>query len=70
MKMVLDVGLPKAKLLFSKQRQVIKINSNGRHAQIKTDQIMKHLDILNIFKLSFLQILKIKFPLNTRNTSK
>ena len=52
----------KTKKLFSKQKQAIKIIPMvDIHANLNSDEKMKHLDILNIYKLNLYQILNIMF---------
>ena len=51
-----DTSMNKAKKLFSKQKQAIKIIKimpiANIHADLDSDEKMKHLDILNIYKLN------------------
>ena len=50
------------KKLFSKQKQAIKIlPMTDIYANLNSDEKMKHLDILNIYKLNLYQIPKIMF---------
>ena len=52
----------KSNKLFSKQKQAIKIISIAdSHGNLHSDEKMKHLDILNIYKLNLYQILNIMF---------
>ena len=52
----------KTKKLFSKQKYAIKIiQMAGIHPNLNSDEKIKHLDILNIYKLNLYQILSIMF---------
>ena len=73
-------SINETKKLFSKQRQAIKIIPMADiHPSLNSDEKMKHLDILNIYKLNLYQILNIMFRVktnsipeitrNTRNTN-
>ena len=56
----------KTKKLFCKQKQAIKIIPMANiHANLNSDEKMKHLDILNIYKLNLYQILNIMFQVKT-----
>ena len=58
----------KTKKLSSKQKQVIKlIPMADIHANLNSDEKMKHLDILNIYKLNLYQILNIMFRARTNS---
>ena len=58
----------KTKKLFSKQKQAIKmIPMAGINAFLNSDEKMKHLDILNIYKLNLYQILNIMFQARTNS---
>ena len=58
----------KTKKLFSKQKQAIKITPKAAiHGNLNPDEKMKHLDILNIYKLNLYQILNIMFQVKTNS---
>ena len=58
----------KTKKLFSKQKQEIKIIPMADiHANLNSDEKMKHLDILNIYKINNYQILNIMFRVKTNS---
>ena len=58
----------KTKKLFSKQKQAIKIVPMGDfHGNLNSVKKMKHLDILNIYKLNLHQILNIMFSVKTNS---
>ena len=58
----------KAKKLFIKQKQSIKIIPIADiHANLNSDEKMKSLDNLNIYKLNFYQILNIIFQVKTNS---
>ena len=55
-------SMNKTKKIFSKQKQAIKIITMAdRHTNLNSDEKMKHLDILNIYKFNFCQVLNIMF---------
>ena len=61
-------SISKTKKLFSKQKQAIKIIAMANiHADLSSDEKMKHLDILNIYKLNLYQILNIMFRARTNS---
>ena len=56
----------KTKKLFSKQKQVIKIIPMANiHANLNSDEKIKHLDVLNMYKLNLYQIRNIMFLVKT-----
>ena len=56
----------KSKKLFSKQKQAITVIPIADiHAILSSDKKVKHLDILNIYKLDPFPVLSIMFPLKT-----
>ena len=58
----------KTKKLFSKQKQAIKIIPIADiHGNLNSDEKVKHLDILNIYKLNLYQILNIMFRVKTNS---
>ena len=58
----------KTKKLFSKQKQTIKIIQIADiHEHLNSDEKMKHLDILNIYKLNFYLVLNIMFQVKTNS---
>ena len=55
-----STSMNKTKTLFSKQKQAIKIIPMADiHTNLNSDEKMKHLDILNIDKLNFYQMLNM-----------
>ena len=61
-----STSMKKTKKLFGKQKQEIKIIPMAEiHANLNSDEKMKHLDILNIYKLNLYQILNIIFRVKT-----
>ena len=68
MEMLYGAALPRIKLkkLFSKQKEAIKIiPMTDIEANLNSEEKMKHLDILNIYKLNLYQILNIMFRVRT-----
>ena len=60
--------MSKTKKLFIKGKQAIKIIPMAYiHANLNSDEKMKHLDILNIYKLNLYQILNIMFRVKTNS---
>ena len=60
--------MSKSKKLFSKQKQAIKIIPMvDIHANLNFDEKMKHLDIVNIYKLNLYQILNMMFREKTNS---
>ena len=58
----------KTKKLFSKQKHAIKIISTADiHGNLNSDEKMKHLDILNVYKLNLYQILNMIFRVKTNS---
>ena len=58
----------KTKKLFSKQKQAIKIIPMTHiHGNWNSNEKMKHLDLLNIYKLNLYQILNIMFQVKTNS---
>ena len=58
----------KTKKLFSKQKQTIKIiPMTDIHRNLNSHEKMKHLDILNIYKLNLYQILIVMFRVKTNS---
>ena len=53
--------MSKTKKLFSKQKQTKIIPMSDIHTNLNSDEKMKHLGILNIYKLTLYQILNIMF---------
>ena len=63
-----STSMNKAKELFSNQKQAIKIIPMADiHTILNSDEEMKHLDILNIYKLDLYQILNIMFRVRTNS---
>ena len=63
-----STSMNKTKKLFSKQKQAIKrIPMADIHANLNSDEKMKHLDILNIHKLNLYQILSVMFRARTNS---
>ena len=61
-------SINKTKKLFSKQKQARKIIPMADiHANLNYHEKMKHLDILNIYKLNLYQILNIMFRTRTNS---
>ena len=61
-------SMNKTKKLFSKQKQAIKIIPMADiHANLNSDEKMKHLHILKIYKLNLYQILNIMFRAKTNS---
>ena len=61
----------KSNKLFSKQKQTIKtISIADSHGNLDSDEKMKHLDILNIYKLNLYQILNMMFRVKTNSIPK
>ena len=61
-----STSMKKTKKLFGKQKQAIKIIPMADiYANLNSDEKMKHLDILNIYKLNLYQILNIMFQVKT-----
>ena len=59
--------MSKTKQLFGKQKQTIKIiPMTDIHTNLNPDEKMKHLDMLNIYKLNLYQILNM-FPVKTNS---
>ena len=57
-----STSMKKTEKLFSKEKQAIKIiQMTDIHANLNSDEKMKHLDILNIYKLNLYQVLNIMF---------
>ena len=53
---------------FSKQKQAIKtIPMADIHRNLNSDEKMKHLNILNVYKLTLYQILNIMFQVKTNS---
>ena len=64
-----STSMNKTKKLFGKQKQAIKIIPMADiHTNLNPDQKMKHLDILNIYKLNLYQVLNIMFRVKTNTT--
>ena len=58
----------KSKKLFSKQKQAITVIPIADiHAILSSDKKVKHLDILNIYKLDPYPVLSKMFPLKTNS---
>ena len=63
-----STSLKKTKNLFSKQKRAIKIiPMTDIHRNLNSHEKMKHLDILNIYKLNLYQILNIMFRVKTNS---
>ena len=69
MEMLYGAAIPWTKIkLFSKQKETIKIIPMADiHVNLNSDEKMKHLDILNIYKLNLHQILNIMFWIKTNS---
>ena len=66
-----STSMNKTKKLFSKQKQAIKIIPMADiHANLNSDEKMKHLDIINVYKLNLYQILNLMFRTRTRSIPK
>ena len=63
-----STSMNKTKRLFSKQKQAIKIIPMADiYVNLNSDEKMKHLDILNIYKLNLYHILNIMFRVKTNS---
>ena len=65
-----STSMNKTTKLFDKQKQAMKkIQMAAIHAHLNSDEKMKHLDILNIYKRNLYQILNIMFRVKTNTVS-
>ena len=63
-----STSMNKTKKLFSKQKRAIKIiPMTDIHGNLNSDEKMKHLDILNVYKLNLYQILNMIFRVKTNS---
>ena len=63
-----STSMYKSKKLFSKQKQAITVIPIADiHAILSSDKKVKHLDILNIYKLDPYPVLSIRVPLKTNS---
>ena len=64
-----STSMGKLKKVFSKQKQVIKTVTSLDHKNLKSEEIMNRLDILNIYKLNIYYTVNLIFRVNNNTIS-
>ena len=64
-----STSMGKLKKVFSKQKQVIKTVTSLDHKNLKSEEIMNILDILNIYKLNIYYTVNLIFRVNNNTIS-